>query len=137
MVITVADVLVILYFQQKGFRMLEVIVAGLIGMIFMCFGYEILVSDPDFGLVARVLLPKPRIITRSGHIIHCNRHSGATVMPHNLYLHSSIVQTRNFDKNQAGRKEAIRYATIDSGRSPCFCLFCECRYPGCGCRCLS
>ena len=113
-VITVVDVLVILYFQQKGFRMLEVMVAGLILMIFMCFGYEILVSNPDFGLVAGGLLPKPQIVTDPGMLYIAIGILGATVMPHNLYLHSSIVQTRNFDKNQAGKKEAIKYATIDS-----------------------
>jgi manganese transport protein len=113
-VITVVDVLVILYFQHKGFRMLEVIVAGLILMIFMCFGYEILVSNPDFGLVASGLLPKPQIVTNPGMLYIAIGILGATVMPHNLYLHSSIVQTRNFDKNQTGKKEAIKYATIDS-----------------------
>jgi manganese transport protein len=113
-VFTVADVLVILYFQQKGFRFIEIVVATLILMIFLCFGYEILVSNPNFTEVTAGLLPQTEIISNPGMLYIAIGILGATVMPHNLYLHSSIVQTRNFDKTREGKKEAIKYATIDS-----------------------
>ncbi len=112
--ITVLDVLVLLYFQGKGFRKLEAIVFALIFMIFCCFGYEIVVSNPDFNLIFGNLIPKPQIIQNPKMLYVAIGILGATVMPHNLYLHSSIVQTRNFEKNITGKNMAIRFATIDS-----------------------
>jgi manganese transport protein len=122
-VLTAADVLVILYFQQKGFRVIESIVAGLILLIFACFGYQILVSHPNWELVGAGLLPKPEIVTSPGVLYIAIGILGATVMPHNLYLHSSIVQTRNYDKTPAGKKEAIAYATLDSTLSLLLAFF--------------
>ena len=113
-IITVLDVLVLLYFQGKGFRTLEAIVAALIFMIFCCFTYEIIVSQPSVIQIFGNLLPKPEIITNPAMLYVAIGILGATVMPHNLYLHSSIVQTRNFEKNDSGKRSAIFFATIDS-----------------------
>ncbi len=113
-VITVLDVILILYFQGRGFRVLESIVASLILIIFVCFAYEITVSSPDFQLVAKGLLPKSEIITNPSMLYIAIGILGATVMPHNLYLHSSIVQTRAYDRTPIGKKQAIYFATIDS-----------------------
>jgi manganese transport protein len=113
-IITVLDVLVLLYFQGKGFRVLESIVAALIFMIFCCFTYEIIVSQPSVIQIFGNLLPKPEIVTNPAMLYVAIGILGATVMPHNLYLHSSIVQTRNFEKNSEGKRSAIFFATIDS-----------------------
>lgn len=112
--VTIFDVLLILYFQQKGFRVIESIVASLILIIFGCFVYEIIVSRPDFQAVTRGFIPRPEIIFNPDMLYVAIGILGATVMPHNLYLHSSIVQTRNFDKNTIGKQEAVKFATIDS-----------------------
>lgn len=113
-IITVLDVLILLYFQGKGFRALEAIVAALIFTIFCCFTYEIIVSQPSISQIFGNLLPKPEIITNPAMLYVAIGILGATVMPHNLYLHSSIVQTRNFEKNDIGKRSAIFFATIDS-----------------------
>ncbi len=112
--VTVLDVLVILYFQNRGFRALEAIVAGLIFLIFICFGYEILISNPDFRAIAGGLIPQKEIILNPQMLYIAIGILGATVMPHNLYLHSSIVQTRDYARNTEGVKSAIKFATIDS-----------------------
>ncbi|MBC8111588.1 MAG: Nramp family divalent metal transporter [Verrucomicrobia bacterium] len=112
--LTVLDVMLILFFQNKGFRILESIVGSLIIIIFLCFIYEIIISKPDFQALSLGFLPKPEIITNPEMLYIAIGILGATVMPHNLYLHSSIVQTRNFEKTPEGRKEAIKFATIDS-----------------------
>ncbi|MBK6537644.1 MAG: Nramp family divalent metal transporter [Ignavibacteria bacterium] len=113
-VITVLDVLIILFFQYKGFRYIESIVAGLIFIILSCFVYEIAVSNPELVPVLSGLIPTPQIIFNPEMLYIAIGILGATVMPHNLYLHSSIVQTRNFDKTEKGKSEAIKFATIDS-----------------------
>ncbi|MEO6695173.1 MAG: Nramp family divalent metal transporter [Ignavibacteria bacterium] len=112
--ITVVDVLVILLFQYKGFRYLESIVAGLIAVILSCFCYEIIVSNPDFFPILKGLIPSGQIIFNPEMLYIAIGILGATVMPHNLYLHSSIVQTRNFERNDEGKKMAVKFATIDS-----------------------
>ncbi len=122
-VITTLDVLVLLYFQGRGFRMLESIVAGLIVMIFLCFSYEIIVSRPSLGGILGNVLPKPEIITNADMLYVAIGILGATVMPHNLYLHSSIVQTRNYEKNEEGLTSAVKFATIDSTISLGFAFF--------------
>ena len=113
-VITVLDVLLILFFQYKGFRYIESVVAALILVILVCFGYEIIVSKPDIFPMLAGLLPTTQIVFNPDMLYIAIGILGATVMPHNLYLHSSIVQTRNFEKNNAGRKVAVKFATIDS-----------------------
>lgn len=115
--ITGLDVLLILLLQHKGFRIIESIVAGLILVILLCFGYEILVSQPEFAKILGGLVPTPQIIQNPNMLYIAIGILGATVMPHNLYLHSSIVQTRNFEKTASGIKEAIKFATIDSTAS--------------------
>ncbi|GAB2532746.1 Nramp family divalent metal transporter [Spirosoma aerophilum] len=112
--ITALDVLLLLYLQNKGFQLIERIVASLIFLIVGCFGYELLVSKPDIAEVVAGLVPRTEIITNPGMLYIAIGILGATVMPHNLYLHSSIVQTRDFGRNDIGRKSAIKFATIDS-----------------------
>lgn len=113
-IITILDVLVLLLLQNKGFRYLEAFVGGLIFIIFCCFAYELIMSKPEFAAVVGGLLPKTEIIMNGDMLYIAIGILGATVMPHNLYLHSSIVQTRNFERNDEGKKQAIKYATIDS-----------------------
>jgi manganese transport protein len=113
-VFTALDVLLVLYFQQKGFRIIESIVAALMGIILLCFGYEMVVSQPSVAGMLDGLIPKTEIITNPGMLYIAIGILGATVMPHNLYLHSSIVQTRAFNRDDTGKKSAIKLATIDS-----------------------
>ncbi|MBC3784113.1 Nramp family divalent metal transporter [Spirosoma utsteinense] len=112
--ITALDVLLLLFLQNKGFQVLERIVASLIFLIVACFGYELFVSQPDIADVVGGLLPRAEIVSNPAMLYIAIGILGATVMPHNLYLHSSIVQTRDFDRNEAGRRSAIKFATIDS-----------------------
>ena len=113
-VLTVLDVLVVLYFQNKGFRVIESIVAGLIVIIFGCFVYEIIVSNPDYYAMLGGLVPRPEIVTNPQMLYIAIGILGATVMPHNLYLHSSIVQTRQIEQTEPGKRMAIKFSTIDS-----------------------
>jgi len=113
-IITILDVLILLFLQNKGFRYLEAFVGGLIFIIFCCFAYELMMSKPVFADVVNGLLPTTEIITNDKMLFIAIGILGATVMPHNLYLHSSIIQTRNFERTDEGKKEAIKYATIDS-----------------------
>jgi manganese transport protein len=112
--ITACDVMIVLLLQNKGFRILECLVASLIVIIGGCFAYELVVSHPSVPLIIRNLLPKPEIVFNPEMLYIAIGILGATVMPHNLYLHSSIVQTRAFERNDSGKAMAIRYATIDS-----------------------
>ncbi len=113
-VITAIDVLLILFLQQKGFRYIENIVAGLIFVILICFGFELIRSKPDMFPMLQGLIPTKEIITNPSMLYIAIGILGATVMPHNLYLHSSIVQTRNYPRTKEGKKMAIKFATIDS-----------------------
>jgi len=113
-VLTILDVLIVLLFQSRGFRVIESIVAGLSVVIFGCFLYEIIVSNPDwFGIVGG-LVPQPQVVTNPKMLYIAIGILGATVMPHNLYLHSSIVQTRAIEQTEGGKRMAIKFATIDS-----------------------
>jgi len=112
--LTAFDVLVILFLQYKGFRIIESIVGGLIVLIGTCFAYEMAVSNPSLPLFLSNLLPRPQIVTNPTMLYIAIGILGATVMPHNLYLHSSIVQTRAFERNDEGKKMAIHFAAIDS-----------------------
>jgi manganese transport protein len=113
-IFTSLDVLLVLYFQKKGFRIIERIVAALMGIILLSFMYEMFVSNPSVSSIIGGLLPKTEIVTNPGMLYIAIGILGATVMPHNLYLHSSIVQTRNFKRDEEGKKTAIKFATIDS-----------------------
>ncbi len=121
--ITGFDVLIILYFQNKGFRLIESIVAALIFVILICFVYEIIVSKPEIFPLLSGLLPRQEIVFNPSMLYIAIGILGATVMPHNLYLHSSIVQTRDYDRDEVGKKMAIKYATIDSTVSLLFAFF--------------
>ncbi|UOR05267.1 Nramp family divalent metal transporter [Hymenobacter aerilatus] len=112
--LTILDVMVVLLFQNKGFRALESIVAGLMVVIFVCFIYEVVVSHPDYFALAQGLIPQPQIVTNPHMLYIAIGILGATVMPHNLYLHSSIVQTRQIEQTEPGKRMAIKFATIDS-----------------------
>jgi len=113
-VLTVLDILVVLLFQNRGFRVLESIVAGLIVLIFGCFLYEIIVSHPDYFAILGGMVPQPQVVTNPQMLYVAIGILGATVMPHNLYLHSSIVQTRQIEQTEPGKRMAIKFATIDS-----------------------
>ena len=113
-VITTVDVLVILLLQAKGFRWIESIVGGLIFIILACFAYEIVISKPAFNEILGGLVPQQEIIQNPAILYIAIGILGATVMPHNLYLHSSIVQTRDYTRDTEGKKEAIKFATLDS-----------------------
>jgi manganese transport protein len=112
--ITTLDVLLLLLLQQKGFRYIEALVIVLIGTIAACFGLELLFSRPDIAALLGGFIPSPSVVTDPGKLFIAVGILGATVMPHNLYLHSSIVQTRRYPLDQVGKKEAVRFATIDS-----------------------
>jgi manganese transport protein len=113
-VLTVLDVLVILALQQHRFRALEAFVVLLILGIGVCFALELWLAKPDLGQVLAGYIPRAEIATNPDMLYIALGILGATVMPHNLYLHSSIVQTRRYGDDLASRAEAIRFATIDS-----------------------
>ena len=113
-VITALDVFLILALQRYGFRKLEAFIIALLAIIAGCFAFELLLSQPSMPDVLRGLIPTPEIVTDPAKLYIAIGILGATVMPHNLYLHSSIVQTRAFDRTDAGRRSAIKWATVDS-----------------------
>ncbi len=122
--LTALDVLLILFLQQRGFRFVEALVLSLIGVISVCFALEILFSRPSLtGLAYGFFVPSPQIIRDPGMLYIAIGILGATVMPHNLYLHSALVQTRNFERTPQGKREAIRFGTIDSTIALTIALF--------------
>ena len=121
--ITALDVLAVLYLQNKGFRYIEALVVTLILTIGGCFLFEIIFSKPQVAAVFAGFLPKAEIVSNRDMLYIAIGILGATVMPHNLYLHSSIVQTRNYEQSSAGKGEAIKFATIDSSVALMFALF--------------
>jgi manganese transport protein len=112
--LTSLDVLVILYLQQHRFRVVEALVVLLILGITAAFTIEILLARPDLVAVLKGFIPDPAIVGNGDMLYLAVGILGATVMPHNLYLHSSIVQTRAYGETDAGRKQAIRFASLDS-----------------------
>lgn len=122
-ILTAADVLVVLYLQSKSFRYVESLVGGLIFLIGGCFAYELVVSNPDINSMLGGLLPSPEIVTNPSMLYIAIGILGATVMPHNLYLHSSIAQTRAFERSDSGKAMAIRFGTIDSTVALFFAFF--------------
>ena len=112
--ITALDVLLLLMLQQRGFRYLEAIVLSLVGVIGACFAVTLFLAQPAWGEVAGSLLPRREILQNPEMLLIAVGILGATVMPHNLYLHSSIVQTRQIGSTTEERRSAIRYATADS-----------------------
>lgn len=113
--ITTFDVLLLLLLTKLGFRKIEAIVSCLIAVIFFVFAYEVALADPNVGEVLRGFIPDTKIATDKSMLFLALGIVGATVMPHNLYLHSSIAQARKFDRNDDAEKaKAIRFTTWDS-----------------------
>jgi len=121
--ITALDVLAVMYLQNKGFRYIEALVITLIVVIGGCFLLEIIFSRPNFAEVLGGFVPKFEIVRNPAMLYVAIGILGATVMPHNLYLHSSIVQTRKYEQDTEGKREAIKFATIDSTTALMFALF--------------
>jgi manganese transport protein len=121
--VTVLDVLIVMLLQNRGFRYIETLVITLIVTIGGCFFAEILFSRPDVIAVLGGFVPRFEIIENTEMLYLAIGILGATVMPHNLYLHSSIVQTRKYEDTHEGKAEAIRFATIDSSTALMFALF--------------
>ncbi len=122
-VITAFDVMIVLLLQHRGFRYIEALVITLILTIGGCFAVELVVAKPDLGGVFAGFIPRLEILKNSEMLYVAIGILGATVMPHNLYLHSSIIQTRKFVQNSAGKAEAIKFGTIDSTFALMFALF--------------
>jgi manganese transport protein len=121
-IITALDVFVILYLQNKGFRWIEAMVIALMGVIAVCFLAQIAMADPDWGGVIRGFAPTTQLFTNPDMLYLALGIIGATVMPHNLYLHSSIVQTRAYGGSLPEKRQALRFATIDSTLALMFAL---------------
>ncbi|MEY2882123.1 MAG: hypothetical protein RLZZ15_4503 [Verrucomicrobiota bacterium] len=122
-VITVADVMIVLLLQQRGFRYLEAVVITLIATIGTCFAVELWLAKPALGAVAAGFVPTRELLRNPEMLYVAIGILGATVMPHNLYLHSSIVQTRKYAQTPGGKREAIKFATLDSTFALMFALF--------------
>lgn len=120
---TAADVMIILFLQNRGFRYVEALVISLMAVIGTVFLIEIILASPPLVAVAAGFIPNPAILRNPEMLYIAIGILGATVMPHNLYLHSSIVQTRNYADTHEGKKMAIKYATIDSTLALFFALF--------------
>jgi manganese transport protein len=112
--LTALDTLVVLALQRFGFRLLEAVVIALILLIIFCFVFELILANPDVPALAAGLVPQAAIFRDAGALFIAVGIIGATVMPHNLYLHSALVQTRRFDLDRDGKAEAIRFSTLDS-----------------------
>jgi manganese transport protein len=121
--LTLFDTLILLMVGRRGFRRFEALVITLLAVIAGCFLVELIWSRPSLGGIAAGLVPSPEIVTNPAMLYIAIGILGATVMPHNLYLHSSIVQTRAFERTDRGRKDAIRFATLDSSIALGFALF--------------
>jgi manganese transport protein len=121
--LTALDVLLILLLQHKGFRYLEAFVIALVATIGVCFAVELLMARPAIAEVMGGLVPRAEIVSNPAMLYIAIGILGATVMPHNLYLHSSIVQTRKVLPDEASRREAIRFATLDSTLALLFAFF--------------
>jgi len=121
--ITALDVLVVLYLQNKGFRLLEALIIALVGTIGVCFLFQILLAKPPIAEVLTGFLPTAEVVTNPAMLYIAMGILGATVMPHNLYLHSSIVQTRQYEQTSEGKKTAVKFAFIDSTIALSFALF--------------
>jgi manganese transport protein len=120
--ITATDVFVILFLQKLGFRWVEAFIISLLGVIFVCFFFQIAMADPDWGGVVRGFAPTVDIVGNPKMLYLALGIIGATVMPHNLYLHSGIVQTRDYGQSLPEKREALRFATWDSTVALMFAL---------------
>ncbi|MEM5460234.1 Nramp family divalent metal transporter [Paraburkholderia phytofirmans] len=121
--ITAFDAFLLLLLMNKGFRFLEALVIALLLVIAVCFAVQIVAAAPPVMAVLRGFVPSPEIVTNREMLYVAIGIIGATVMPHNLYLHSSVVQTRAYARNDEGRRDAIRWATTDSTIALMLALF--------------
>ncbi len=121
--LTGLDVFVLLFLQHRGFRYIEALVIALIALIGGCFIAELIFARPDFGSVLQGYIPQAEIVRNPEALYLAIGILGATVMPHNLYLHSSIVQTRNWQDTPTKKREAIKFGTIDSTVALSLALF--------------
>ena len=122
-ILTALDVFAVLFLQHKGFRVLEILVIVLVATIGLCFAFELFISRPDWAGVAAGFVPRTEVLSNPAMLYIAIGILGATVMPHNLYLHSSVVQTRKYELSAEGRREAVRYAFLDSTIALTFALF--------------
>jgi manganese transport protein len=122
-VVTALDVLLLLFLQKKGFRWLEALVIGLIAIVVVCFALELFFSQPAIAPLLAGFVPAKDLFTNQEMLFIAVGILGATVMPHNLYLHSAVVQTRAHEISKKGKKEAIKFATIDSSIALTIALF--------------
>ncbi len=122
-IITALDVFIVLFLQNRGFRYVEALVVTLIAIVGGAFLFELFFAGPDPAAVLGGFVPTPEIVTNPGMLFVAIGILGATVMPHNLYLHSSVVQTRKYERTESGKREAIKFATIDSTVALSFALF--------------
>jgi manganese transport protein len=121
-IITALDVFLILWMQNLGFRWIEAFIVTLLGVITVCFAIQIAMADPDWGAVIRGFAPTTSVVTNPDMLYLALGILGATVMPHNLYLHSGVVQTRRYGDTVEERREAITLATVDSTIALMFAL---------------
>ena len=121
-IITAADVFLILALQAFGFRWIEAFVVTMLGVIAACFAVQIALADPNWGAVLRGFAPSAEILRNPQMLYLALGILGATVMPHNLYLHSGLVQTRRYGDSASEKREAIRLATIDTSIALCLAL---------------
>lgn len=121
--LTAVDVLLILFLQKRGFRKLEAFIVALLIIVAGCFAVELALSQPSLAAIAGGLIPSTEIVTNPQMLYIAIGIVGATVMPHNLYLHSSIVQTRRYDRDDGGKREAIKFAVLDSSIALALALF--------------
>ncbi len=123
-IITALDAFLLLLLMNKGFRFLEAFVIALLIVIFGCFAVQIAAAAPPVAAVLNgLLVPSPQIVTNPAMLYVAIGIIGATVMPHNLYLHSSIVQTRAYERTEEGKRDAIKWATTDSTIALMLALF--------------
>lgn len=122
-IITALDVFIILLLQNKGFRYIEAVVVALVGTITLAFITELILSSPELGPLLAGFIPTSQIVFNPEMLYLAIGILGATVMPHNLYLHSAIVQTRSYEESEEGKREAVKFATIDSTFALTIALF--------------
>jgi manganese transport protein len=113
MCLTALDVFLVLWLQSSGLRYVEALVIASLLLIGSCFAIELVLARPDLAEIAASLLPRQQMVTNPGMLFIAIGILGATVMPHNLYLHSALAQSRRFDRSERGKREAIRFSTID------------------------
>jgi manganese transport protein len=121
--IAALDAFLLLWLMNKGFRFLEAFVVALLVVIAVCFGIQIAAAAPSMAAIMHGFVPSSQVVTNPAMLFVAIGILGATVMPHNLYLHSSIVQTRAYERTDAGRRQAIRWATADSTVALMLALF--------------